>query len=111
MTYREEFTIPNPLKPIKNVANSAGKGVTQTASTVGKGASNTASTIGKGVTGLPNTIKDKALSPIGNFFKNIWNKFKYFISVLCCLCILSCCFVLGIPQMAFRGISESARTT
>ena len=100
MTYREEFTIPNPLKPIKNVASSAGKGVSQTASNVGKG-----------VTGLPNTIKDKALSPIGDFFKNIWNKFKYFVSVLCCLCILSCCFVLGIPQMAFRGISESARTT
>jgi len=100
MTYREEFTIPNPLKPIKKVAGTAGKGVTQTASTVGKG-----------VTGLPNTIKDKALSPVKDFFVNIWNKFKYFVSVLCCLCIVSCCFVLGIPQMAFKGISESVRNT
>jgi hypothetical protein len=86
MTYREEFKIPNPVKPLQKVAQ----------------------TTTKGVTGLPNTIKDKALAPVWNFIKNIWDKFKYFVSLICCLCIASCCLSLGLPQMAWKAVAQSA---
>jgi hypothetical protein len=92
MSYREDFKIPtpkisapkvpNPVKPIQNAANT--------------------------VKNVPNTIKDKALAPVWNFLKNIWDKFKYFVSLICCLCITSCCFSLGIPQAAFKAVSQAA---
>lgn len=99
MTYREEFkiNIPNPAKPLQKAAQSTAKGVTGAAQ----------STV-KGVTSLPNTIKDKALAPVWNFLKNIWEKFKYFVSLACCLCIMSCCLSLGVPQMAWKAVAQSA---
>ena len=99
MTYREEFkiSIPNPVKPLQKAARTTAKGVTGAARTTAKG-----------VTGLPNTVKDKALAPIWNFLKGIWEKFKYFVSLICCLCITSCCLSLGLPQMAWKAVAQSA---
>ena len=87
-TYREDFKMPG-------FVNAAAKGTT--------GAVKTA---GKGVTSLPKTVGNKVLGPVWDFFKKIWAWFRWVLSVVCCVCVLSCCMSLGIPQMVLGGLKD-----
>ena len=103
MRRRETF---DPFKAIKKTAQTAGKGITKTATAAGAGIKKTAETAGKGITGLPGTIKDKVLAPVWNFVMKIWNSFKFYVSCACCMCIMSSCFTMGIPQMLLGAMSS-----
>ena len=103
MRRRETF---DPFKAIKKTAQTAGKGITKTATAAGAGITKTAETAGKGITGLPGTIKDKVLAPVWNFVMKIWNSFKFYVSCACCMCIMSSCFTMGIPQMLLGAMSS-----
>ena len=107
---REDYKF-DPFKVIKKTAEKAGSGIKKTAEKAGSGIKDTAEKAGKGIKSLPNTIKSKALAPIGNFFKKIWDWFKYVISVVCCVCIGSACFMMGIPQMLVGIVSSASQST
>ena len=96
MSRREDYKF-DPFKVIKKTADKAGKGIKDAADKAGKGIKDAA-----------DTVKNKALSPIGDFFKKIWAWLKYVISVICCVCIGSACFMMGIPQMLFSIVSSAS---
>lgn len=89
---REEFSI-------KNVAKDAGKGISTAAKDVGKGVGTAA-----------NAAKNK-LVPFLDFFKKIWAWLRWACLALVLCCCLSSCVFLGIPQMAFRAVSDATSTT
>lgn len=86
-TYRDNFKVPGG---IANVGKNIAKGTQGAAQNVAKGAG----TAVKGVKDVGGLVWQKVLA----FLKKIWEKFKLIISCVCCLCVLSCCFSLGIPQ-------------
>jgi hypothetical protein len=86
-TYRDDFKVPGV---ISNVGKGIATGTTGAAQAVAKGAN----TAAKGVKDVGGLVWQKVLG----FLKMLWEKFKIVISCVCCLCVLSCCFSLGIPQ-------------
>ena len=107
-SYREEFKVPNIVNNITKgttgAASAVEKETTGVAKNVGKGTLGVTKTVGKGVTSLPNTVKNKVVGPVYDFFKKIWAWFRWVLSVVCCMCLMSCCLSLGIPQMVLGGI-------
>lgn len=114
-TEREPF---NPLNNIKDAANKVGNGVKKGASEAGKGVQKGASEAGKGInmavdktTGglkaFPSIVMKNVLGPVWKFIKSIGAWLKFVFCMLCCLCIISSCTSLGIPQMIFSAISAA----
>ena len=111
-TYRENFGIPDPLKIVSGAGKSVGNAAGTTANAAGS-AANKAVDTGKSVgnkavdagKSVGNKITSKVLGPIADFFKKIWGWFKWVLSACCCVCIIGCCVVLGIPQMIVSAIN------
>ena len=112
MSYREDFSIklPNPVKAVSGAAKTVAKGTTGAAGTVAKGTTgaakivakgttSVAGTVAKGVTGLPGTIFNKILGPVWDWLQRVWGWFRYVASLVCCLCVVSSCMALGVPQL------------
>lgn len=100
-TYRENFGIPDPAKIVSGAGKSVGNAAGTTANAAGS-AANKAVDAGKSV---GNKVTSKVLGPIADFFKKIWGWFKWVLSACCCVCIIGCCVVLGIPQMIVSAIN------
>ena len=114
MSYRENFKIsgiPSPAKITGAIGNTASNAATSTANAAGSAANATANAGKSAANATANAgksagskITNKVLGPIADFFKKIWRWFKWVLSVCCCVCIVGCCLVLGIPQMALSAM-------
>lgn len=110
---REDFSIPTPnvsaitgtvAKGAASAGGTVAKGATSAGGTVAKGATSAAKTVATQAVKLPGTIKDKALGPIWDYIKKAWGWLKYVASMVVCLCVVSCCFSLGVPQMVLGSM-------
>ena len=102
-TEREPF---NPLNKIKDAANKVGKGVNTAVDKTGKGINTAVNKTGGGLKEFSNIV----LGPVWKFIQNIGAWLKFVFCMLCCLCIVSSCTSLGIPQMIFAAISAARRS-
>ena len=107
-TDREPF---NPLKEIKKAANTVGNGVKKGASETGKGLNTAVKKTEGGLKAFPNIVMKNVLGPVWNFIKSVGAWLKFVFCMLCCLCILSSCTSLGIPQMIFAAISAARQSS
>ena len=105
-TEREPF---NPLNKIKDAANKVGQGVKKGASEAGKGINTAVDKTGGGLKAFPNIVMKNVLGPVWKFIKSIGAWLKFVFCMLCCLCIISSCTSLGIPQMIFSAIAAARR--
>ena len=109
---RESFSIGSVGNKITQGAQTAAKQTEQGAQTAAKqteqGAQTAAQKTQQGLTTTVDKTKQGVLGPVWDKLKQAWSWIKYVLSVVCCLCILSCCYSLGLPQMAFKAIGEAS---
>jgi hypothetical protein len=115
---RENFKLPGAISNVgKNIAKgtttaakAVGKGTTTAAKAVGKGTTTSAKAVAKGTSAAAKGLKNISgliWQKIFGFLKMLWQKFKLILSCVCCTCVLSCCFSLGIPQSMMSLIPEN----